>query len=85
MHRLAPFAVHHAIDSPCECEHDNADSLDARLFPSVVLAVVPAVTMDTATLLPDPTHPLKFLPYGRVTCAHPRAARSPHVDTPLSN
>jgi len=27
-----------AIDSPCECEHNNPDSLDARLFPSVVLA-----------------------------------------------
>ena len=26
------------IDSPCECEHNNPDSLDARLFPSVVLA-----------------------------------------------
>ena len=34
----------HAIDSPCECEHNNPDSLDARLFPSVVLAVAPAVT-----------------------------------------
>jgi len=27
------------IDSPCECEHNYPDSLDARLFPSVVLAV----------------------------------------------
>ena len=34
------------IDSPCECEHNNPDSLDARLFPSVVLAVAPAVTME---------------------------------------
>ena len=25
------------IDSPCECEHNEPDSLDARLFPSVVL------------------------------------------------
>jgi len=33
-----------AIDSPCECEHKNPDSLDARLFPSVVLAVAPAAT-----------------------------------------
>jgi len=42
------------IDSPCECqreidhrqtEHTNPDSLDARLFPSVVLAVAPAVAM----------------------------------------
>jgi len=32
------------IDSPCECEPNNPDSLDARLFPSVVLAVAPAVT-----------------------------------------
>jgi len=35
-----------SIGSPCECEHNNPDSLDARLFPSVVLAVAPAVTMD---------------------------------------
>jgi len=40
-----------AIDSPCECEHNNPDSLDARLFPSVVLAVAPAVTMDEASSL----------------------------------
>ena len=39
------------IDSPCECEHNNPDSLDARLFPSVVLAVAPAVTMDEASSL----------------------------------
>jgi len=39
------------IDSPCECEHNNPDSLDARLFPSVVLAVAPAVTMDAASSL----------------------------------
>jgi len=31
-----------SIDSPCECEHKNPDSLDARLFPSVVLAVATA-------------------------------------------
>jgi len=36
------------IDSPCECEHNNPDSLDARLFFTVVLAVAPAVTMDEA-------------------------------------
>ena len=41
-----------AIDSPCECEHNNnPDSLDARLSPSVVLAVAPAVTMDEASSL----------------------------------
>jgi len=34
------------IDSPCECEHNNPDSLDARPFLSVVLAVAPSVTMD---------------------------------------
>ena len=39
------------IDSPCECEHNNLDSLDARLFSSVVLAVAPAVTMDAASSL----------------------------------
>jgi len=38
-----------AIDSPCECEHNNPDSLDARLF--LVLAVAPAVTMDEASSL----------------------------------
>jgi len=37
------------IDSPCECEHTNPDSLDARLFPLVVFAVAPAVTMDEAS------------------------------------
>jgi len=37
-----------AIDSPCECEHNNPDSLDARLFFTVMLAVAPAVTMDEA-------------------------------------
>jgi len=37
------------IDSPWECERNNPDSLDARLFPSVVLAVAPAVTMDEAS------------------------------------
>ena len=40
-----------AIDSPCECEHNNPDSLDAHLFPFVVLAVAPAVTMDKASSL----------------------------------
>jgi len=39
------------IDSPCECEHNNPNSLDARLFPFVVLAVAPAVTMDEASSL----------------------------------
>ena len=38
-----------AIDSPCECEHNNPDSLDARLFFTEVLAVAPAVTMDEAS------------------------------------
>jgi len=37
------------IDSSCECEDNNhPDSLDARLFPSVVLTVAPAVTMNEA-------------------------------------
>ena len=40
-----------AIDSPCECEHNNPDSLDAQLFFTVVLAVAPAVTMDEASSL----------------------------------
>jgi len=40
-----------AIDSPCECEHNNPDSLDARLFFTVVLAVAPAVTKDEASSL----------------------------------
>jgi len=39
------------IDSLCECEHSNPDSLDARLFPSVMLAVAPAVPMDEASSL----------------------------------
>jgi len=39
------------MDSSCECEDNNPDSLDARLFPSVVLAVAPAVTMDEASSL----------------------------------
>jgi len=39
------------IDSPCACEHNNPDSLDARLFPLVVLVVAPAATMDEATSL----------------------------------
>jgi len=39
------------MDSLCECEHNNPWSLDARLFPSVVLAVAPAVTMDEASSL----------------------------------
>ena len=42
-------------DSPCECEHNDPDSLDARLFPSVVLAVAPAVTMDEASSLSGPS------------------------------
>ena len=40
-----------SIDFPCECEHNIPGSLDARLFPSVVLAVAPAVTMDEASSL----------------------------------
>ena len=40
-----------AIDSPCECKHNNPDSLDARLFFTVVLAVAPPVTMDEASSL----------------------------------
>jgi len=37
------------IDSLRECEHSNPDSLEARLFPFVVLAVAPAVVMDDAS------------------------------------
>ena len=40
-----------SIDSPCECEHNNPYSQDARLFPSVGLAVAPAVTMEKASSL----------------------------------
>jgi len=39
------------IDSRCECEHNKPDSLDARLFFTMVLAVAPAVTMDEASSL----------------------------------
>jgi len=35
--------------NPCECEHTHPGSLDARLFPSVVFAAAPAVTMDDAS------------------------------------
>jgi len=38
-----------AITTPCEWEHLKPDSRAARLFPSVVLAVAPAVTMDEAS------------------------------------
>jgi len=31
-------------------EHNNPDSLDARLFPCVILAVAPAVNMDEASV-----------------------------------
>ena len=44
------------IDSPCECEPNNPDSLDARLFFTVVLAVAPAVTMDEASSLSTLSH-----------------------------
>jgi len=40
-----------SIDSPCECGHNNADSLDTRLSPPVVLVVAPVVTMDEASSL----------------------------------
>ena len=39
------------LPRPCGCEHNNPDSLDARLFPSVVLAVAPAVSMKEASAL----------------------------------
>jgi len=41
------------VASACECEHNNntPDSIDARLFSFVVLAVAPVVTMDEATSL----------------------------------
>ena len=47
----SPHNQRMAIDSPCECEHNDPDSLDARLFSSVVLAVAPAVIMDDASSL----------------------------------
>ena len=50
--------VYIMIDSPCECEHNNPDPLDARLFPSVMLAVAPAVTMDEASERAPRVHPL---------------------------
>ena len=56
----------YTIDSPCECEHNNPDSLDTRLFPSVVLAVAPAVTMDEASSLPWYLRPILPLPFNRV-------------------
>jgi len=37
------------LDCTCECEHNSPDSLDARVFPSVVIAVAPVVTMDEAS------------------------------------
>ena len=46
-----PVCSHPPIDSPCACEHNNPDSLDARLFFTVVLAVAPAVSMDEASSL----------------------------------
>jgi len=60
--RAADFAAareapgdYRSIDSPCECVHNHPDSLDARLFSSVVLAVAPAVAMDeTSSLLRCP-------------------------------
>jgi len=36
--------------SPCECKHNtHSNARNARLIPSVVLAVAPAVTMNEAT------------------------------------
>jgi len=51
------------IDSPCECEHNNPDSLDARLFFTVVLAVAPAVTMDEASSLSTLRHKVRVRGY----------------------
>ena len=48
---MSVHGIKRKIDSPCECEHNNPDSLDARVFSSVVLAVAPAVTMDEASSL----------------------------------
>jgi len=48
---LARDSLSLSTDSPCECEHNNPDSLDARVFFTVVLAVAPAVTMDEASSL----------------------------------
>ena len=53
LNRSASGSMSEAIDSPCECEHNNPDSLDARLFFTVVLAVAPAVTMDEASSLSE--------------------------------
>jgi len=50
-----------AIDSPCECEHNNPDSLDARTFFTVVLAVAPAVTMNEASSLSPAESPVELL------------------------
>jgi len=50
-HSVPRSAYSTSIDSPCECEHNHPDSLDARLFFTVVLAVAPAVTMDEASSL----------------------------------
>jgi len=46
MERISDEHPCNAIDSPCECEHNKPDTIDARLFPSVVLAVAPAVISD---------------------------------------
>jgi len=43
--------IYPPIDSPCEYERNNLNSLDARPFPSVVLVVAPAVTVDEASSL----------------------------------
>ena len=50
------ICTHVAIDSLCERVQNNLGSLDARLFPSVVLAVAPAVTMDEASSLSVDMH-----------------------------
>ena len=45
---MSPSCDGSPIDSPCECEHNNPDSLDSRLFSFVGLAVAHAVTIDEA-------------------------------------
>jgi len=41
----------HSDRFSCECEHNLSDSLDAQLFPSMVLGVAPAVVIDDASSL----------------------------------
>jgi len=61
--------------SPCEREHNNPDYIYTRLFPSVVLAIAPAVTMDDAT---------SMLVHGsRMHCAPKKSKQHFHKQTVL--